>query len=301
MNAAAVAALFAIALLLQTAPRFRTATEAVRVDVLVTDGRTPVSGLSAQDFELRDNGIVQQIDAVAVEDVPVSMMLALDTSYSVRGEALADLKSAARAAIGALGAGDRAALIAFSAEVSVRTDWTGDMDLVRQAIDTTTAGGGTALWDAAFTAMTLRDAAPGRRSLVVLFSDGDDTASWLPHTAILDRAKRSEAVVYGIGLGSGERQSGALLYRSGIRLSDDATPVTDPMLPQLADITGGQYFRADNTRALAGAFTRIVKEFRTRYLLTYTPRQVPQSGWHAIEVKLKQRRGQVRARRGYLR
>jgi VWFA-related protein len=229
------------------------------------------------------------------------MMLALDTSYSVRGEALADLKAAAKAAIDALGADDRAALITFTAEVAVRADWTGDLRVLRQAIDGTTAGGGTALWDAAYSAITLRDTASDRRSLVLLFSDGNDTASWLPHTAILDRAKRSEAVIYGVGLGTSDRQSGALLYRSGIRLDEDRTPVTDPLLPQLADITGGQSFRATETRGLAAAFARIVKEFRTRYLLTYTPRQVPQSGWHPIEVKLKQRRGQVRARRGYLR
>ncbi len=301
MKATTVAALLVSAWLLPTGQRFRTGTEAVRVDVLVTDGNTPIAGLSAQDFELRDNGVVQQIDAVAIEDVPVSMMLALDASYSVRGDALADLKAAATAAVDALGAGDRAALITFSAEVTVRADWTDDMLFVRRAIDGTTAGGGTALWDAAYTAMTWRDAAPGRRSLVLLFSDGDDTASWLPHTAILDRARRSEAVVYGIGLGPGEGQLAALRFRSGIKLSNDRALVTDPILPQLADITGGQSFRAAEARALAGAFTRIVKEFRTRYLLTYTPREVPQPGWHTIDVKLKQRRGHVRARRGYLR
>ena len=75
----------------------------------------------------------------------------------------------------------------------------------------------------------------------------------------------------------------------------------DPLLPRLAELTGGQSFRAANTSGLAGAFTRIVREFRMRYLLTYSPRDVSTSGWHTIEVKLKQRRGHVRARLGYLR
>jgi hypothetical protein len=75
------------------------------VDVLVTNGSAPIAGLTAKDFELFDNNVRQQIDAVAIEDLPVSMMLALDTSFSVHGEALADLKEAARAAVASLDEG----------------------------------------------------------------------------------------------------------------------------------------------------------------------------------------------------
>jgi Ca-activated chloride channel homolog len=284
----------------QSASPFRSGTDAVRVDVLVTNGNAPVAGLTAQDFELFDNKVRQQIDAVAIEDLPVSMMLALDTSFSVRGEALRDLKEAARAAVESLDERDRVALVTFSSEIVLRADWTADRALVARAIDATVAGGGTALWDAVHAAITLRDTRTGRRSLVILFSDGDDTASWLPHTAILDRAKRTDAVVYGIGVGK-ERPSMALFNRSGIELTRGGGALMDPLLPQLADITGGQSFTAANTSRLTNAFTRIVKEFRSRYLLTYSPRDVAQGGWHSIDVKLKNRGGQVRARRGYLR
>jgi Ca-activated chloride channel homolog len=238
---------------------------------------------------------------IAALNLPVSMMLALDTSYSVRGAALDDLKEAATAALGSLDARDRVALVTFSAEIAVRAGWTADMQLVARAIKSTTAGGGTALWDAAYAAITLRDDLPDRRSLVLMFSDGDDTASWLPQSVVLDRAKRTDAVVYGITIGENKAPSTALLYRSGIELMKDDGRLPDPLLPQLADITGGQSFQAANTGRLAGAFTRIVREFRTRYLLTYTPRDVSASGWHTLDVKLKNRRGQVRARRGYLR
>jgi VWFA-related protein len=284
----------------QGAPQFRTGTDAVRVDVLVTNGSAPVAGLTAKDFELFDNNVRQQIDAVAIEDLPVSMMLALDTSFSVHGEALADLKEAARAAVASLDERDRVALVTFSSEIVLRADWTADRALVARAIDATVAGGGTALWDAVHAAITLRDTQTDRRSLVILFSDGDDTASWLPHTAILDRAKRTDAVVYGIGIGN-DRPSIAMFNRSGIELTKGGGELRDALLPQLADITGGQSFTAANTRRLANAFTRIVQEFRTRYLLTYSPRNVAQGGWHTLDVKLKNRGGQVRARRGYLR
>lgn len=285
----------------QAGPRFQSGAEVVRVDVLVTNGGAPVAGLTAADFELRDSGVVQSIDAIAIEDVPVSMMLALDTSHSVRGEALQDLKLAAKGALDTLDAGDRAALITFSAELVFRADWTDDSSAVRRAIESTSAAGGTALWDAAYAAITHRDSVAGRRSLVLLFSDGEDTASWLPMTAVLDRARRTDAVVYGIDVRRTAGQSGALLYRSGIRLAENGPPPGEPLLPRLADLTGGQSFQAASTGALLDAFTRIVKEFRTRYLLTYTPGGVPQQGWHPIDVKLKNRRGQVRARRGYLR
>ena len=300
MRALALAMALAAMVHPQTTP-FRSGVEAVRVDVLVTDGSVPITGLTARDFELFDNRVAQQIDAVAIEDLPVSMMLALDTSYSVRGAALEDLKEAATAALGALEARDRVALLTFSHAIALRAGWTADRQQVARAIEGTTAGGGTALWDAAYAALTLRDDQSGRRSLVLIFSDGDDTASWLPHAVVLDRARRTDAVVYGISVGEKRVPSRALAYRSGLELTGEAGPLLEPLLPRLTDLTGGQSFRAASTSRLTGAFTRIVREFRTRYLLTYSPRDVPTSGWHTIEVRLKQRRGQVRARLGYLR
>lgn len=299
MRAVTLAVALTAVLHAQTTP-FRSGIEAVRVDVLVTDGNVPITGLTAHDFVLFDNKVAQQIDAVAIEDLPVSMMLALDTSYSVRGAGLEDLKEAATAAVGALEARDRVALVTFSHAIVVRADWTADRQRAARAIEGTTAGGGTALWDAAYAALTLRDNQSGRRSLVLIFSDGDDTASWLPQGFVLDRAKRTDAVVYGITVGEKRLPSRALAYRSGLELTREG-PVLESLLPRLADLTGGQSFRAASTSRLTGAFTRIVREFRTRYLLTYSPRDVSTTGWHSIEVRLKQRRGQVRARLGYLR
>ena len=159
---------------------FRAAVDAVRVDVLVTDRNRPVAGLTAADFILLDNGVPQQIEAIHFEDVPVSMLLALDASASVAGSPLMDLKEAARAALETLDSGDRAALLTFSAELTLRADWSNDRNQVMRAIADTRAGGGTSLSDAAYAAMTIRDAEPGRRALVLLFTDGDDTTSWLP-------------------------------------------------------------------------------------------------------------------------
>ena len=116
-------------------PRFRTTVEAVRVDALVLDGDRPVGGLGARDFELRDSGVVQQIDAIGLEDEPLRIMLALDTSFSVHGEPLEHLRDAAGGVIQLMRPGDRAAVLTFRSEVDLASDWTADALQLRKALD----------------------------------------------------------------------------------------------------------------------------------------------------------------------
>ena len=85
--------LFSGSFLASQQPKFRSRALAVRIDVLVMDGRNPVAGLTAADFELRDNGVVQNIDSVDNAEVPVNVVLTLDTSASVEGKRLADLSA----------------------------------------------------------------------------------------------------------------------------------------------------------------------------------------------------------------
>ena len=296
-----------LALLLMPAggrtPRFRSGIDAVRVDVLVQDGRRPIVGLTAADFELRDSGVLQQVETVVIGDVPLSMLLVLDTSTSVEGPALARLKDASQAAYAALGKADRAALLSFSSAVTLQAPWGPPSAFIRDAVSALVAGGSTSLFDAAFAALTYHDTVTGTRNLIVLFSDGTDTASWLPSHAVFDKAQRSDAVVYTVVAGSAGPDA-SLQYRSGIQLRavpDRAVYETAPFVQELADITGGSLFVSRGMDQVRETFTGIVNEFRTRYVLTYTPRGVDASGWHPIEVKLKNRKGRVQARRGYSR
>jgi VWFA-related protein len=285
------------------APQFRTGVAAVRVDVLVTDGRRPVADLTADDFEILDSGVRQTIDAVAVADVPISTMIALDLSDSVKGDTLNQLKKGVDTALGALEHRDRAALITFASEVRLQQDWTADAAVVRQAVTGLRAAGGTSLWDAAFTALTFQDTMPTVRRLVLVFSDGDDTSSWLPRGSVVEKARRSDAVVYSVEMSAGRDPGQKLHARSGIELSknDRAIWISSPFLQELADATGGDIYRTRNAADLRQAFARILTEFRTRYLLTYSPQGVDRGGWHPIDVKLKGKKGKVTARRGYLR
>jgi Ca-activated chloride channel homolog len=285
---------------------FRSGTEAVRIDVLVMDGRTPVTGLSAADFEVRDSGVLQRIDSMTLGDTPLSILLALDTSYSMHGRPLLDLKEAAGAVIDLLTPADRAAIITFSQALTLRAPWTSDRAALKASFANVEARGSTSLHDAAYTALTIRDEVPAR-ALVLIFSDGNDTVSWLPGQAILDSARRSEAVVYAVGLKPRDDQArtGHLLdFRSGLQpVKPRVTGATlfEELLPELAHDTGGKYFDAERSGKLREAFVHIVTEFRTRYLLTYSPQGVDKGGWHPIEVKLKGKRGRIAARRGYLR
>ena len=271
----------------------RVSVDAVTVDVLVLDGNRPVPGLTAPDFDLRDNGVRQQIETVVVEDVPLRVMLALDTSTSVDGQVLADLKGAASSVVDLLAPADSAALITFSHRLELRVPWSSSASALKAAIMSSRADGATALHDAAYMALTLRDANTGRR-LVLLFSDGEDTIAWLPGTYVIDAARRADAVVYAIGLQRQDRTPPGykLDFRSGPQPPpphENAVSLAEPFLRDLTRETGGRYIDVRHSDRLRATFVEVLTEFRSRYLLTYTPKGVSEHGWHALDVRVRSR------------
>ena len=305
MNAIGAASIGLLVLFSGAPQIYRVAVDGVRVDVLVTEGKRAVRGLTASDFELRDRGVVQAIDSVSFEDVPLSVMLVLDTSSSVRGTPLTHLKQAASGVVDRLLPGDRAALMTFNGAVSLDCDWTSDRRRLHDAIDRVDAGGATALHDAAYAALMLRDSSPGR-PLVLVFSDAADTASWLPGARVIELVQRHDAVVYAVTLrGADTRPLGYLAdFTSGIqaRLENVAgAAFKEPFVERLAAESGGSVLSAEGSGDLRDMFEKIVAEFRSRYVLTYTPRGVEANGWHPLQVAVKGRSGRVTSRRGYLR
>jgi len=258
--------------------KFSSKTLAVRVDVLVTDGRNPVAGLTARDFELRDNGVVQRIDLVDAGEVPINAVLALDTSESTKGQRQADLVAAGDALIGGLKPVDRAALTTFSHAVRSRIALTSDFEAVRGALHAMEPRGTTAVMDGAYVALasTLDQAG---RFMIVICTDGSDTASWLQTAEVVDVAKRSNAVVYAVTSAEVRRSEGLKL---------------------LAEATGGQVMTIKSSRELRGTFERILAEFRSRYVLAFTPEGVEPGGFHRLEISVPRRRATVKARAGYV-
>ena len=178
----------------QTA-RFKSRAAAVRVDALVTSGRRPVTGLTAANFELRDNGVVQTITDVHHETLPLNIICVLDLSGSVAGEPLAHLKQGVRSVIAALAGEDRAALLTFAHRIELHTALTADRARLRALVDGVQTGGTTALFDGVFAALALRETDEGR-TLLLLFSDGRDTSSWLTARKLVDSARRTDVVIY---------------------------------------------------------------------------------------------------------
>jgi Mg-chelatase subunit ChlD len=256
--------------------RFTAAVETVRVDVLVTAAGRPVRGLRASDFEVLDNGVRQDVDLAAFEQ-PLNVILALDMSGSVAGARLADLQGASRMVLEGLRAGDRAALVTFSHLVVLAADLTEQPARVRTVVDGLTGKGDTALVDGAYAALILGEQDAGR-SLVMVFSDGFDTSSWLTPEAVVGIAKRSDVVAYAVSTGG----------------------VAPPFLRDLAEATGGRSIDVSSTKALSDTFVGILDEFRGRYVLGFTPQGTGRGdGWHRLQVRVKGRNVSVKARPGY--
>jgi Ca-activated chloride channel homolog len=256
---------------------FSSRVEAVRVDVLVTDNGQPVRGLGPGDFDIRDNGVAQQIDFVSFDQIPLNVILALDMSDSVAGDRLTRLRTAGSTVLARLAREDQAALVTFSHVVQLGAGLTSDIQSVRAALDRASGMGNTALIDGTYAGMTIGESDAGR-ALLIVFSDGLDTSSWLSADKVLDAGKRSDAVAYAVAVRS---------------------PVKPEFLRDLTSQSGGRLFEIEKMDDLETTFVGILDEFRHRYLVSYTPRGVAREGWHRLDVRVK-RKGTVKARPGYL-
>jgi len=303
MRPAAAALLFAAGLPLfaSAAQNFKSGVDVVRVDALVTDGRKPIGNLAAGDFELRDNGVVQTVASADLESLPLSVIFVLDTSGSVAGSKMWSLNAAVDLLLNGLHDDDRAALVTFSHRVWLRTPLVSDFKLVRTLLAAAAAQGGTALYDAVYAALAISDR-EDTRPLLVVFSDGLDNMSWMSADVVERAARRANAVVYGVAVAASTRTQ-TFVTHSGARTvsKPDYQKGQTDFLERVATTTGGRLLKADSTASLPSAFDDILREFRTRYVLTYQPRGVDTAGWHPISVRVKGRSADVRARAGYQR
>jgi VWFA-related protein len=256
---------------------FSSSVVGVRVDVLVTDHGKPVPGLTAAEFELRDNGVPQRIELLESADLPVNTVLALDTSNSTTGPRRAELVAASHALLDGLIPGDRSALTTFSHAVVPRVPLTEDARAVKAALDAITPVGDTSVMDGIYVALMATQAEAGR-SIVVVCTDGRDTASWLEPDEVLEAANRSNAVIYVVAADRARRWS---------TLSD------------LTEATGGRTIDIAPNGDLRAELQAILREFRSRYVLTYVPTGVPVAGFHRLDVRVKRSGLAVKARPGY--
>ncbi len=270
-------------------PVFSSQVEAVYVDVFVTRGSQTVEGLEASDFALRDNGVAQKLELLAAESRPILAVLVFDTSSSMEGERLDALRAAGEAFLDGLRPADQAALVAFSEEIVWLAQPTADKPSVRGALGRLQARNTTSVYDALYAAITMSD--QSLRPLIVLFTDGEDNGSWLDGRQLRNVVERSNALVHVVGW-----KPPADLHPGAVA---PAPPASEPVLREIAEASGGRFWRAGSPSRLQRAFSAVADAMRHRYVLRYEAQGVKREGWHRIEVRLEKGKGDVHVRRGY--
>ncbi|MGE3511945.1 MAG: VWA domain-containing protein, partial [Vicinamibacterales bacterium] len=221
---------------------------------------TPLDRLGADDFEVFENGVLQPIAYFGSSDVPVDLVLMLDTSGSMAAH-LPVTRTAAVELMKALGPRDRVAVVAFGTRTDVMLPFTGARAAVEAAIRRIRIGGTTALYDALY--ITLRQfgvrsaqSAFRRRAMVVL-TDGDDTTSLMGFDAVLDEARRAGIAIFMVGLREGQdpaaRRFSQLTYE----------------IRTLARETGARHFFPADQTELRAVYQSIASELTHQYALAY--------------------------------
>jgi VWFA-related protein len=294
---------------------FRSGVDGITITVSVRNNNRPVSGLSAGDFELTDNGVPQALTTIAAEKVPLDLTLLLDLSSSVDGPLLMRLKTAVSDTAALLRADDRIRLVAVSQVLhevfSLRPR--GDA----MPLDALNAEGATSLYDG-IAATMMRPSEPGRRQLIVAYSDGQDSTSIIDEKTAKEIARLTEAVVDIVVPVAGTKNdagSRRLAQRNTVdslsggdnvalggngsqnRAGDQGVPA---VLADLVGPTSGQVFALASDDSVSRVFKAMLDDFRASYVLQYVPQGVAPEGWHDVVVTVKKHpKYDIRARKGY--
>jgi Ca-activated chloride channel family protein len=266
---------------------FRSSTRVVPVFTTVTDaqGRL-VPALEQSEFSIIDNGKPQDITFFQNDVQPFTAVVMMDFSASMTAN-LDRLKDASEQFILRLLPEDRAQVGAFSDKIQFSGEFTADRDDLIFALNDLQFGNPTRLYDAINESMAMLKGVDGRK-VVVVFTDGDDTASRVGMGDVLDRARDEEVMVYAIGLES-EYFNGQRVVRTR----------PDRGLRRLTEETGGGYFELKKTDELGPTFSRVAQELHSQYTLGFTP-TVLDGKEHKLVVRMKQPGMTARARRTYI-
>ena len=279
----------------EQAPVFRAGADIVSVEASVRRDRRAVTGLKATDFELLDNGVLQEVTDLSYEKLPIDVTVLLDTSASVTGAALDRLRYALRQLRGDLGTKDHLRLMTFNMRVRRLVDFGDPAAVTDKALASLDGSGSSAVFDSLAVALSSATP-PGRRQLVVLFSDGQDSSSIIDAETVLDVARRSTPTV-AVVLSSASGQRPAALLRNSTKL---ASATVTHLVNQIASETGGFVSTITPEEDVTSAFRRVLEQFRTSYVLYFTPKGVERQGNHTLDVRVKNAKVEVRARRGYI-
>lgn len=274
---------------------FRTGVDLVSLTVTVTDGDNRyVTDLSPEDFELFEDGALQEVSFFTPTQLPIALALLMDASQSMTDK----MDTAHEAAVGfaeRLRPEDLGSVIQFNSRVDILQVFTSSVDELNEAIRRTSPGGSTSLYNAIY--ISLKElgkiATPTsediRRQAIVVLSDGEDTSSLVEFDEVLELAKRSDTVIYTIGLRSEEGRRN----RRGFREADF-------VLRQLAQETGGRSFFVEEVDELPAIYQRISDELSSQYTLGYISKNPLRDGqYRRIVVRVDRDNVAARTRQGY--
>ena len=247
----------------------------VNVFVTVTDSHgAPISHLTKDNFKLREDGIDQKISVFDKESaLPLSIILAVDTSLSTKKDLPLELASARRFAHSILRPVDGLSVFQFSEIVDEIVPFTPDLRTIDRGIDRIHVGSATALYDALYLGSRALEKRKGRKVMVVI-TDGGDTVSKTDYREAVRAAQEAEAIVYSLIVVPVEASAGR-------------DTGGEHALIQLSEDTGGKYYYASSLVQLDSAFHQISDELRTQYLLAYYPsRRFSNSEFRRLQVSV---------------
>lgn len=252
----------------------------VEVYATVTDqnGRA-VRNLSQADFTVLEDGVPQKITTFVGGEFPAAVALGIDRSFSMKGTPLTVARTAGRAFLGSLKPDDRVMLISISGEVEVLAPLSTDRAPALKALAALDPWSTTSLYDALIRSLDLLENETGRRAIVVL-SDGVDRYSTASDGDVLNRARRSDVMMYPIALGR---------ERPGL-------------FAELAALTGGRSFHLRDPKRLQETLQSIAEDLRAQYLIGYEPAVPPrpaEGDWRSISVEVNRPGLTIRSRSGY--
>jgi Ca-activated chloride channel family protein len=270
----------------QQQPTFRAGTKVVSLYATVTEAGRLVPGLTREDFEILDNDKPQALTVFSNEVLPITVIVMLDTSGSMTAS-IGILKAGAEQFLLRLLKGDRARVGDFNDKIQMVSPLSGDRDELIASLGDIDFGYPTRLYDAIAAGLDELREIEGRK-VVLVFTDGDDTASRTRFRTVLDRAQTEEVMVYAIGL-----QGDDVINGRHIRTRPDRS------LKTLAGETGGGYFELSKTDQLTSTFTRVALELHSQYLLGFS--QESRDGkTHKLEVRVRKAGMTARARKSYV-
>lgn len=273
--------------------RIRSGVELVSLNVTVTDASGKyATDLTEPDFEVYEDGAKQNLTFFSRTQQPISLALLIDTSASM-DERMGITQEAAIGFAKQLHKDDQAEVIDFDSQVRILQNFTNDSAALEKAIRQTTANGSTSLYNALYIALKdlkkvkAESTSDIRRQAIVLLSDGDDTSSLIEFDQVLDLAKRSETVIYAIGLRQGE------IARREFKEAEF-------VLKQLSTETGGRAYFPTDARELQKIYQSIWDELSSQYAIAYSSTNPKRDGaWRRIQVRIAKPGLTARTKQGY--